>query len=183
MLLEGPNNAQDTADNRENIWHVLLHLPYQNRYHTKARVNPPHEPGEPMTRRTAQDHADTIGTAPVFDESIHRGVDCAKTDPTIQDEEEPVGGDQRARVGEPSKEQGEAREVPILEYPDGENVWVLGCVPQELQVGHAPFVGSHTLHQALERRPVCIDHIGGEPSNYHISNATVTGAVLLFRYR
>jgi hypothetical protein len=50
LLLEGPNNAQDTADNRENIWHVLLHLPNQNRNDTKARVNPPHEPWKPMTR-------------------------------------------------------------------------------------------------------------------------------------
>jgi hypothetical protein len=84
-----------------------------------------------------------------------------KTDSTIKDEEEPMGGDQRACVGEPSQKESEAHKVLILEYPDGENVWVLWCVPQELQVRHASFVGGYTLHQALECCPVCVDQVGG----------------------
>jgi hypothetical protein len=94
-----------------------------------------------------------------------------------------MGGDQRACVGEPSQEEGEAHKVLIPEYPDGENVGVLWRVPQELQVRHASFVRGHTLHQALECCPVCVDQVSGEPGHYHTSNATVTGAVLLFRYR
>jgi hypothetical protein len=122
LLLEGPNNAQDTADNRENIGHVLLHLPHQDRNNAKAWVNLPHEPWKSRAWRAPQDYANVVCAAPVFNQGIHRGVGCAKTDPTIKDEEEPVGGDQRARVGEPGKEEGEAHQVPVLEHPKGEYV-------------------------------------------------------------